>query len=266
MRNQRIFRALSLISLSGLGLALPACSSDKNEPATTAVFAADSRGIDMSCGGFFDGSMEFRATREQLTDSDLALLSHLVLIDAKDQCPTDTMSCSVSVTGGDGIVTTYRSTALDGACDQPGKVIAFDSLAPFMATLPCLFAKRGTGTTADGGALVPSVPPDVRCLNGLFTGGAGTINRALVVGDSGVAHHVELDRCDNQYRSPAQLHLTLLAPDGVTPLAQGMPVSDPGPDQACWRLDYTFSAAGSYLMNVAVDQGFQPGDFYFRFY
>jgi hypothetical protein len=48
-------------------------------------------------------------------------------------------------------------------------------------------------------------------------------------------------------------------------------VTDPGADGTCFRLDYTFPAAGDYVLSIDIDAGFidagfTAGDFYLRFY
>jgi hypothetical protein len=49
-------------------------------------------------------------------------------------------------------------------------------------------------------------------------------------------------------------------------LSVGTAVTDAAPDEVCWRLDYTFAMAGTYLLSIGLDQGFEAGDFYRRFY
>jgi hypothetical protein len=239
---------------------------DAGAPTAAPVWTADSRRIDVSCFAFSEGSMKFGATRDQLSGAQLELLSQMKRIDGSSTCWEDVMGCEVAVTNGDGSVSSYSSVDMNGACGATSPLISFESFDPFRRTLRCLYAKDDFGVSPDGGTIVAAVPPDPGCLNGLFSGAPMTITRGLDVSDPGVPHHLELDQCVNQYRSPAQLHLQLLDQDGVTSLAEGTAVSDPGPDQACWRLDYTFQSAGTYFMSVAVDAGFQAGDFFFRFY
>jgi hypothetical protein len=236
---------------------------------TGPIWTEQSRAIEVSCFGFFQGSKRIRATREQLTADQLAILSGLKLISPHVVCDEDTTSCSVAITAADGSVATYLTEQADSFCGTPPSqgMISFVSFSPFLQSVPCLSAKQGIGVS-DGGMLLPSVTPDVRCFNGVFTSPPDTVQRLLAVDDPSIPRHVELDSCNDTHRSPALLHPQLLAPDGTTPL----PVvwvavtTDPGPDGTCFRADYTFPAAGAYVLKIDVDTGFTAGDFYLRFY
>jgi hypothetical protein len=144
---------------------------------TGPIWTDQSRAIDVSCFGFFEGSERIRATRDQLSDEQLRNLSALTLTAPRDQCPTDATACSVAITAANGSVVTYRSIALDGACGHPGQVITFESLVPFVQSVPCLSAKQGLRVTSDGGPTIPSVVPDAICFNGVFTVPPETVQR-----------------------------------------------------------------------------------------
>ncbi len=281
MLNRGRFETIALLGITGCLVALgSACSSQKSgagqdagapdassDLVTTGVVWNDqSRAIDVGCFAFFEGSKRIRATRDQLTAEQLAILSNLVTTSPNNQCYEDTTACTVAITATDGTVATYRAEQFDSGCDQPGPMISFASLSPFLQAVPCLSAKQGLLGPADAGPITPSVVPDAICWNGVFASPPQTVQRLLVVADPSIPRHLELDSCNNQYRSPAQVHPQLLAADGVTSLSVGTTVTDPGPDQTCWRLDYTFAAAGTYQLDIGLDQGFEAGDFFLRFY
>jgi hypothetical protein len=283
MLNRRRTRTGALLTISGLLALGTACSTQKSEAdqdsgapdassdtvvTTAPIWTDDSRAIDVSCFGFFQGSKRIRATRDQLSPDQLAILSGLRPIPPKSTCATDTFSCSVAITAADGTVATYDTDQLDSDCGSTKRLIPFASFNPFLQSIPCASAKQSAGFSPDGGETLLSISPDPRCYNGLFAAPPNPIQRLLVVDDPSIQRHLEFDSCNDTRRSPAVLHPQLLTPDGTTPL----PVvwvavtTDPGPDGTCYRADYTFPAAGAYVLSIDLDAGFTAGDFFLRFY
>ncbi len=273
-----------LLTVAGL-LAVGACSTQKSETSTQdsgvpdassdadviapgPVWTDQSRAVDVSCFSFFEGSVRIRATRDQLTADQLAILSGLTLIPPKDQCSPDTNACSVAISAADGTVATYTTEATDSGCGSTAPVIQYASFDRFLHSVPCLAAKQAVYETADGGMNIPPIVPDVRCYNGVFAAPPHPAQRLLVVDDASVPRHIELDSCNDTHRSPAVLHPQLLMPDGTTPLPVAWVAvpTDAGPDGTCYRADYTFAAAGAYLLRMDIDAGFTAGDFFLRFY
>jgi len=262
----------------------PACSTQKSDAEQDSgaldsssdavmtggpIWTAESQAIDVGCFGFFPGSERVRATREELSTDQLSILAALTLVPAnKAQCVQDGISCSVAITAADGTVARYDSEQYDSGCNLTAPVIPYDSLTRFLQSVPCLSAKQGGGLSADGSVTAPSLTPDVRCYDGVFTAPPDTVKRLLMVDDPSVPRHLELDSCNDGRRSPALLHPQLLAPDGTTPLpvVWVAVLTDPGPDGTCYRADYTFPAAGAYVLSIDVDAGFTAGDFFVRFY
>jgi hypothetical protein len=269
MTKHRRSGITALLGLTGC-VALAACSNQKSEAdtITSPIWTEQSRAIDVNCFGFFDGSKRIRATRDQLSADQLGVLSNLTLIRPTAQCYSDTNACRVAITATDGTVATYTTEALDDGCGKTDPVIAYDSFTPFLQSIPCLSAKEGLYGTGDAGATIPSIRPDARCYDGVFTLPPETVPRLLVVEDPSIPRHLEFDACNDTRRSPAVIHPQLLALDGTTPL----PVvwvavtTDPGADGTCYRADYTFPAAGSYVLSIGTDTGFTAGDFFVRFY
>jgi hypothetical protein len=246
---------------------VPDASSDA-VVTTGPIWTDDSRVIDVSCFAFFQGSKRIRATRDQLSADQLAILSGLRLVSDQPICAEDTLSCTVMITAADGTIAGYYSEQLNSACGSTKPLIPFASFNPFLQSFPCTSAKQTVGASPDGAATLLSIPPDPRCYNGLFAAPPNPVQRLLVVDDPSIQRHIELDSCNDTHRSPAALHPQLLMPDGTTPL----PVvwvavtADPGPDATCYRADYTFPAAGAYVLSMDVDAGFAAGDFFLRFY
>jgi hypothetical protein len=273
----------ALLGLASSLLALaPACGTQQSDAGqdsgapdassdtvvtTGPIWTDDSRVIDVGCFAFFQGSKRIRATRDQLSAEQLAILSGLRLMPPQQICAEDTLSCSVAITAADGTVANYYTEQLDSACGGTKPLIPFASFNPFLQSFPCTSAKQGVGGSADGGATLLSIPPDPRCYNGLFAAPPNPVQRLLVVDDPSIPRHIELDSCNDGRRSPTQVHPQLLAPDGTTALpAPWAPVTNPGADGTCYRADYTFPAAGAYQLNIGVDSGFTAGDFFLRFY
>jgi hypothetical protein len=254
-------------SEAGQDSGAPDASSDAVVITTGPIWTDQSRVIDVGCFAFFQGSKRVRATREQLTADQLAILAGLRLIPSQATCAEDTLSCSVAITAADGTVATYDTEQLDSTCGSTKQLIPFASFNPFLQSFPCTSAKQSVGVSADGGATLLPVPPDPRCYNGVFTAPPNTVQRLLVVDDPSVPRHIELDSCNGPYRSPGAVHPQLLAPDGTTTLsAPWMTVTDPGADGTCQTVDYTFPAAGAYVLTIDIDAGFSAGDFFLRFY
>jgi hypothetical protein len=241
---------------------LGACGASNDTTSTTPAWTADSHALDVTCGSFFGGSMEFRATRDQLSAPQLELLSSLAVIEPKQSCMEDLQSCTVAITNTRGEVKSYGSTQFDAWC--PGfasPVISYDSLTPFLLTLGCRYSKASF-SGAD-----PGVVPDPRCKNGLFTSGPGTVAVNLQV-DAPATHHIELDGC-NGVNQLGKLIGTLLLPPDASPLATLDPVApaSSGADGACASIDYAFAQPGAYNLSIAIADGFLPvGDFFLRFY
>jgi len=232
---------------------------------TGVVWTDESVAINVSCMASGAGSKRIRATRDQLSDQQLSMLSGLTLIPAGGQCSEDYTECSVAVTAADGTVATYSADGGGRSCvfsSESGLLISFQSFDPFLRSVPCTFGNEIVGT-ADGRPTFASIFPSLLCFNGVRVAPSATVSRVMVVADPSVPRHLELDGC-NSGGAPPSVHAQLFAPDGVTSLTVGTTVADPGPDGTCWRLDYTFAAAGMYPLSVGP--GFPLGDIYLRFY
>ena len=259
-------RAASLAALLALaGCAVHTSTNDSGMPAAeTALWGPDSQSVDVTCFEYFQGSMRFRATRDQLSAEQLALLASLQTIDASDGCVADGMECTVTVTQANG--GTMALDAIEGnpACGQPRKVISYLSFEPFRKTLGCQLAKNLT--LAATGAPKP-VPADPRCYNGLFTSSAAaTIAVTLDVSDAATPHHLELDDCDQPGRA-SKLRFAVSDGADAIPLAVSTAPASAGADGTCASADLTFPHAGPFNLTVSVEGGAMPaGDFFLRFY
>jgi hypothetical protein len=254
----RVFFLASITSLAG------ACGSSSNATSAAAPWTSESQRIEIHCSGFFGGSMEFRAARDQLSVTQLDLLSRFALIEPKQGCPTDLQSCTLTITDAQGKVGAYGATEGDPPClETASPAISFHSLFPFLQTLGCRYSKANFGATQDAAVL-----PDERCLNGLFTSsGPGTVTVRLDV-EAPAVRHIEIDGCSGPNQI-GKLTATLLLPPDTAPLATLAPVdaSSSGADGACASLDYSFAQAGTYELDIAIAEGFIPvGDFFLKFY
>lgn len=253
------------LSLAGLCSLLAACGSkplDTGSPPAAHVWTETSSSLEVSCFGFFQGSMRFVARRDQLSASQLAMLSQMTLVDGDPTCFSDGMGCSLTVVDAGGGSTTFDAVESDAVCTNPHKVVAYDAFNPFRLGLGCQYAKDLTY------AQPPYVPvtPDPRCYNGLFTGGDESgITVSLGVDDVTVSHRIELDDCVQAGRV-GKLSFTVIGTDGVTILGSSAAPADPGPDGTCAALDLAFPYSGGYALQVEVAAGTLPGDFFLRFY
>ena len=82
-----------------------ACSESETPP----VWTETSRSIEVTCAGFFQGSMRFAATRDQLSAAQVDMLSRLQIVDSEPVCAGDGMACSLTVAQAGGATTTIES-------------------------------------------------------------------------------------------------------------------------------------------------------------
>ena len=104
-----------------------------------------SRAIEVRSFGYFTGSSKYVADREQLSETQLAALAQLCIIDTPKGPSADGVSHRISITDTDGKVTQYRAAqenALDIDEGQAKDWTTLDiaSLTPFLDTLSCLSA------------------------------------------------------------------------------------------------------------------------------
>jgi hypothetical protein len=253
----------------GVILALLAACTDHlptgSAPEVGPLWTETSRSIDVACFGFFQGSMRFTATRDQLSASQIDMLSRMTVIDGDPICIADGMGCSLT------IVDATHTTMIDAieensACTNPRKVVSYETFNPFRTSLPCRYAQQlAFGQSATGQSAAP-LPADPRCFNGMFTGSdGGAISVGLQVDDATVAHHIELDDCAQSGRV-GKLSFSLLDSDGTTVVGTSSPPADAGPNGTCALLDQTFSHAGLFSLQATAVPGLLAGDLTLRFY
>jgi len=131
-----------------------ACGGEPAGP----VWTETSRSIEVGCFAFFQGSMRFVASRDQLSSAQVDMLSSMTVIDAVPGCVGDTMGCSLSVVQGDGTTTTISANETDSACGTAKRIVSFATFDPFRRSLGCQYAKD---LTQPNSAL--PVPADERC-------------------------------------------------------------------------------------------------------
>jgi hypothetical protein len=255
----------SRFTLVGLGLLATAvgCGEGTTGAPTAPVWTEASRSIEVGCFSFFQGSMRFAASREQLSPAQLDMLSSMTVIDAVAGCVGDVMECSLSVVQGDATTTTIEAIETDSACGTRSKVVSFETFDPFRRSLGCQYAQ--TLTSGPSAGALP-VPADERCFNGLFTGSdGGTIPVVLQVDDATPVRHIELDDCAQSGRT-GKLSFTLLDSDGATVLGTSSAPAAPGPNGTCAFLDQTFPHTGAFALDVSAAPGVLAGDLSLRFY
>jgi len=223
-------------------------------------WTAASQRLSVTCSGFFEGTMRFDATRDELDADQLRLLDGLRIAGAQPQCLSDAMTCEVTIADAK---TSHRYLAIDGDPDCPdltAPLISFATFDPFRQTLGCLYSKATIGGPR------PTLTPDGRCQNGLYTMGKDTLLLDLRV-DSPGPRSLALTACNGVNQRGKVSGAVTLPPD-TTPLATFTAV-DPaaaGADGTCATLDYGFPQAATYQLEVDVADGFLPvGDFFLRF-
>ncbi len=231
-----------------------------------AVWTANSQDVWMDCNGFARGGMTFLSTRVELTDHQLALLAGM-RSGAQGTFLPDALGCRVQITANDGSIAVYQTAEQDGVLDGSAPVIAFATFEPFLASVPCVFAK-------DQG-LQHAATPDARCLNGIsLASGPGTVDRFLTVTDASAQRLLALDGCsDTQYAQSLSMQVVTGAdaPGGRdTPvLAQAAEPPAPGSTRTCLAAHLTFPAPGTYRMRVSIAVALPTtvfSAFSFRFY
>ena len=226
------------------------------------IWNETSRSIEVTCFQFFMGSMRFAATREQLSAAQLAMLSNMRAIDAVPPCVADVMECSLSIGQTDDSTFAIDAIELNSRCDDPRKVVSYDTFSPFLGSLGCQFAKN----LSNGASATTAVRADVRCFNGLFIpSNAGTIPVNLQVDDATRAHRIELDACLQPGRI-GKLSFSLLDSDGTTVLGNSSAPADPGANDTCASAEQTFPHTGLFTLKIQLAADVLAGDLYLRFY
>lgn len=217
-----------------------------------APWSTQSAALEMQCGGFFEGAMRFRATRDELSERELTLLASLKTTKGAADCPEDISGCRVKITDDAGGVADYVATAED-YCGGETTQIAYDSLSPLLSTIGCKYAKES----------VDVLEPDPRCLHGMFAySGGSTIHQSITVPDATATHQIALLYCDGTDRLP-NVSMTLTASDG-TMVAVGAPVEDPGTDRVCMQMSFSNVSRGELVITTTT--AYTPqGDFFLRF-
>jgi len=236
------------------------------DAAASPIWTDGSTAIDVRCGGYHEGQMRFRATRDQMSSEQLALLAQVTTLPVSpaDACSTDILICTIAVTGSAGSIASYVTYNFNQVCGSLNNLVDNTTFRPFAATLPCRFGREGTQI---GGGGPPPFAPDERCFNGILGLGSVVPDPVLAVSEAGVTRHVEIDGCPST--SGAPLALDILTADGTMSVAQGMPVAVPGADQNCLTVDHAFAAPGNYRLHLSVPgvDGGDPGAwFFYRFF
>lgn len=258
------------IALGSLGVLLAACSSkplDTGSPGGDRVWTETSSSLEVACFGYWQGSMRFVAARDQLSSSQLDMLSRMTAVDGDTSCWADVMTCSLIVGAADGHTRMIDAIEENSVCDSPRKVVLYDTFNPFRLSLGCQYAKELAAGRSLTGDPAPPVTADPRCYNGLFTTGEESlITVPLGVDDTAAPHRIELDDCAQPGRV-GKLSFTVFDSDGATILGSSATPADPGPDGTCAALDMTFPHSGGFPLEVAVAAGTMPGgDLSLRFY
>jgi len=252
---------IALLCACGL---LAACSSkplDTTSPPGERIWTETSSSLEVDCFNFFQGSMRFVATRDQLSASQIDMLSSLTVIDGAPACIADLTTCSLTIGDADGSTRTIDAIEDDAVCSEPRKVVSYATFNPFRLGLGCQYAKN----LSYGQPMVP-VTPDARCFNGVFVSvPEGVITVGLGVDDTTPPYRIELDDCAQSGRL-GYLSFTLFDSDGATVLGSSAAPADPGPDGTCAALDLSFAHAGGYPLEIGVAPGTLGGDFSLRFY
>jgi len=250
-------KARRVIAIGSFCALVAACGGEPAAP----VWTETSRSIEVGCGDFFEGSMRFVASRDQLSAAQVDMLSSMTIIDAVPGCVADTMECSLSVVQGDASTTMIRTIESDTACGTARKLVSFATFDPFRRSVGCQYAKNLTLSPR-----AMPIPADERCFNGLFMSKVGIIPVVLHVDDATAVHHIELDDCAQSGRI-GKLSFTLRDSDGTTVLGTSSVPADPGPNGTCAFLDQTFPRTGAFSLEVAVEPDVMPaGDLSLRFW
>lgn len=231
-----------------------------------AVWTTNSQDVWMDCNGFARGEMTFLSTRVELTDQQLALLAGM-RVGAPTTFLPGALGCRVQITANDGSIAVYQAAEQDGVLDGSGPVIAYASFEPFLASVPCVFAKdQGPQHAAS---------PDARCLNGIsLASGPGTVDRFLTVTDASAQRLLALDGCsDPQYAQSLTMQVVTGAdsPGGgdAQALTDAAAPPAPGSTKTCLAAHLTFPAPGTYRMRVSIAAALPAtvlSVFSFRFY
>lgn len=250
MIDKRVFATGLVCTLAA------ACGSD-------AIWNGSSRSIEVSCSSFFQGSMRFAASRDQLSATQNDLASKMSVVDGAAGCVADVMGCSLSIVQGDGSTTMIDANETNSSCGTGSKV-SYATFDPFRRSLGCQYAQDLT--FGQPNAALP-VRADERCFNGLFVStDGGSFSVILQVDDASQVRHIELDDCAQAGRL-GKLSFAVFDSDAATVLGTSSVPADPGPNGTCAALDQDFPRNGPFSVGVAAEPGVTPaGDLSLRFF
>ena len=122
--------------LAALALVLSACSgsADGSSDDEGEIWNGDSAGIEFELTRVGRRLCEFSATREELTEAQLAGLASLRLHGAAPRAGCDGPTYSITIHGGDGASVSYRATNVD--CSSPPTLL-FEDFDAWAKSSPC---------------------------------------------------------------------------------------------------------------------------------
>lgn len=221
-----------------------------------AVWGASAAKIKISSFGFFDGSMGYEKSREELTPAQNDALANLCVIAPPTVLGNDYVSYRITITDKSGVETKYRAAqdnVLDGD-EGPIKAPTLDyhTLRPFLDTIHCVSAgdtRVGPQSEIDAGSdggpdqpwsKAPTMNDDPGCSNGVFAPyTCADIWLKLAIAQAG-DYELTTSSCREKLR------IRVYSPDGATEIA----TSNEGTAPACPSTPATFAQAGTYIVKL----------------
>jgi len=229
------------------------------------IWGTQGDSVFVNCGSDDLGATSFTATRDQLSSEQLQLLS--AMQEVPNPAPaascrrTADMDCFMRVSYNDNTTADHWARPSDETCDPspPEKLVSFATFDPFRQTLGCWYSKQLTAAAneaAAGSGPLPALDPNAVCEHGIVPA-PGTTRVGLKVLD-GASHHIALHNC-NLVADQGQIELQLFDPTGSALLARSAaPTTPVDPDDGtCQAIDFTFPAAGTYVLEMVVPPSYE---------
>jgi hypothetical protein len=241
-------------SLLGLLLAAGCDTAAGGRAETTAPWTWDSEAVEIACASPRAGSMRFRASRDELSPLQLALLENLQLDRPRTGCSQQVMSCTLTVTRHQQRVVLHTDQ-MDGGCGQ-AQVIPYYQFEGLRETLGCRYSKEPSDDPLEA---------DPRCFHGLEPARLADPTPLTLRVVEPVDAEIELAGCDGAVTG----HLTAQLRDSAWSwvVSAASLSSATGPDRTCVSLPRRLTVPGDYFLTLALDPGVSAtGAVYLRFH
>jgi hypothetical protein len=208
-----------------------------NPAALQPIWGPSSQHLEIRCSAFGGATSRFAASREQLTETQLAAVAGLRARPSgkPEICYFDGASCQVEIVVADGGRTTFKAP-YESECDASHRLIPWASLEPVLGALDCRLEAGQTGWP---------MRPNPYCERGLRLPAAE--DPWLLVPEPGT-YAFELSACGK--RDPTAPPGMQVRDEAGAPVLEARVPADPGPGDVCLQAVHQFTQPGLFRLKV----------------